>query len=43
MSKRCQITKSVSKCVWTCHRNEAADETEVGEVVWIDGRGRVDL
>ena len=28
---------------YTCHCDEAADEAEVGEVVWVDGRGRVDL
>lgn len=27
----------------TCHRNEAANEAEVGEVIWVDGRRRVDL
>lgn len=30
-------------CVWACHCYEAADEAEVGEVVGVDGRGRVDL
>lgn len=29
--------------MWTCHCNEAAYEAEVGEVVRVDGRGRVDL
>lgn len=29
--------------MWTCHRNEAAYEAEVGEVVWVDSRGWVDL
>lgn len=27
----------------TCHGDEAADEAEVGQVVGVDGRGRVDL
>lgn len=27
----------------THHCDEAADEAEVGEVVWVDGGGRVDL
>lgn len=29
--------------MWTCHCNEAADEAEVGQVVGVDGRRRVDL
>lgn len=37
------VARTVSKCVWTCHCNETAYEAEVGEVVWVDGRGRVDL
>ena len=28
---------------WTCHCDEAAYEAEVGEVVRVDSRGRVDL
>lgn len=47
-SQKCHIsvTRTVCMCadtMWTCHCNEAANEAEVGEVVWVDGWGRVDL
>lgn len=40
VSQRCAHAVGATQ---TCHGDEAADEAEVGQVVGVDGRGRVDL